>query len=170
MIDYTTMVIVISDVHLGGIYCRIEEFENFLDNLIREVRNKKFPFLGKLIILGDFLDLLTSSYSALSGNNNVKRILDLLDILNTHMDVIIALGNHEISTINYDTNFSEYKRDFIEGFTEAGLNYNFLEEENLCQYIVIGKNVRNDIVLSLFDSKKDIEFNQNNQIINNNPI
>ena len=169
MIDYTTMVIFISDVHLGDIYCRIKEFENFLDNLIREVRNKKFPFLGKLIILGDFLDLLTSSYSALSGNNNMRRILDLLDILNTHMDVIIALGNHEISTINYDTNFSEYKRDFIEGFREAGLNYNFLEEENLCQYIVIGKNVRNDIVLSLFDSKKDIEFNQNNQIINNNP-
>ena len=129
MIDYTTMVFVISDVHLGDIYCRIEEFKNFLDNLIREVKNRKFPFLSKFIVLGDFLDLLTSSYSALSGNNNVKRILDLLEVLNNHMGVIIALGNHEISTLDYDTNFSAYKRDFIEGFREARLNYNFLEED-----------------------------------------
>jgi len=99
-----TLAIVVSDIHIGTEYSRIDEFTAFLKNIYLMKVDNKLPFLKALIILGDLFDLNASSFEDLCFNRQYFRIYKILDkIKDTNIETIITLGNHEISTVVFTT-------------------------------------------------------------------
>lgn len=93
------MVIVISDIHLGDLYCKISKFELFLANLFQDIGRGNLPQLKTLIILGDTFDIIMNTFRNLCNNPEFKRIYDLLyTIKNQGVYIVFVLGNHEIPT------------------------------------------------------------------------
>jgi len=43
-----SLVIVISDIHLGDLYCKIGEFESFLVNLLQDLERGNLPYIKVL--------------------------------------------------------------------------------------------------------------------------
>ena len=95
-----TIAIVISDIHIGNESCRIEEFTIFLDNILQNLINGNLQFLRTLIILGDFLDLMATSFEDLCSNDLYFPIYDKLnDIKNQNIEIILALRREEKNDI-----------------------------------------------------------------------
>ena len=161
-IDNSTLILVLSDVHLGDIYCRRDEFFNFLSIILESRMKGKIPHLRALVILGDFFDLIWSTIENLSWSKEFTDIYNILQtIKNNGIDIIIALGNHEIPTGGfYNLEFEKRKKVFLEKLRVNGFYYNFLNESTICQYVILGQNSLNKTVISLFDSIYDIEFNE----------
>ena len=157
MIDFNrnVLAIIVSDIHIGNEFSRIEEFKNFLKEILRMKRNNQLPFLRALIILGDLFDLMATSFEDLCSkhNNEYFSIYNAFDkIKNNGIEVILVLGNHEISTSTfYNYFFSARKIEFIKKFDENLFSYNFLAIENLCQYLIL-TSYENRICLYLIDS------------------
>lgn len=152
-INKLTLALVVSDIHIGNEYSRIEEFTTFLKNIYLMKIDNKLPFLKALIILGDLFDLNASNFEDLCSNKQYFRIYKILDkIKNTNIETIITLGNHEISTSGfYNLQFSVRKEQFVNQFINNSFLYNFLSEENLCQYLVLTSE-ENNTYLGLIDS------------------
>lgn len=148
-----TLAIVVSDIHIGNEFSRLYEFTAFLKDILVMKINNNLPFLRGLIILGDLFDLNASSYDDLCSNNQYFGIYTLLDELkNNDVSIILALGNHEISTSGfYNLQFARRKKKFIELFKENFFSYDFLTKEDLCQYLIL-TSVDNNIYLGLIDS------------------
>lgn len=163
-------IIVISDIHLGDKYSRKREFYNFLSSIIENRRNGNLPYLKALVILGDFFDFIWSSIEYLCENNEFIEIYASLQTLKYNgIEIILALGNHEIATWGfYNLLFEKRKMEFLEKLRVNGFSFNFLNEMTTCQYIILGKNRKDETVLSLFDSKRNVKFNAHNQIISEN--
>lgn len=166
-LERITSVIVISDVHLGDIYCRIEDISYFLSSIVENRISGKLPYLRALVILGDFFDLIWSTCENLCCNNKFIEIYELLQaIRNNGVEIIITLGNHEISTWGYyNIEFKKRKISFLERLRNNGFYFDFLNKLTICQYVILGQNSRNETVLALFDSIYRIEFNKHGQII-----
>ncbi len=161
MIEFNrnTLAIVISDIHIGNESSRIQEFAEFLDIILQNVINRKLPFLRTLIILGDFFDLLATSFEDLCFNEKYFQIYNELDqIKNQKIKVIFALGNHEISTsLFYNLQFKGRKKSFLRKFDYYSFPFDFLTLNTICQYVIL-MNDDDDIYLGLLDSIHDEPF------------
>jgi len=129
-----TMVIVVSDIHIGNEFSRLYEFTAFLKDLLVMKIYNNLPFLRGLIILGDLFDLNATSYEDLCSNNQYFGIYTLLyELKNNDVSIILSLGNQEISTSGfYNLKFTRRKEKFIELFKENFFSYFFLTKEDLC--------------------------------------
>ncbi|MBA7535503.1 hypothetical protein ES705_27760 [subsurface metagenome] len=154
-----TLVIVVSDIHIGNESCRIQELAEFLDSILQNIINRKLPFLRALIILGDFFDLLATSFEDLSSNEQYFQIYNELDqIKKQKIEVILALGNHEISTILfYNLQFTGRKKNFLRKFDYYSFPFDFLTLKTMCQYVIL-VNGDDYIYLYLMDSIHDEPF------------
>lgn len=153
-INENSMVLVVSDIHLGALKAKHDQFKDFLNAIINKINtNNEFKKnFRALIILGDFFDLITDSYKDIS--ENYKAIFDLLDKLQTKkIYVIITLGNHDICVIgNYDRKFNKRKRKLIKNFKKKNFKWAFLKDENFWQFIFLRKDKNEEWELALFDS------------------
>ena len=165
--EIITSVLVVSDVHLGDKFCKREDFSYFLSSILESRIYGKLPSLRALVILGDFFDFIWSTCENLCNNNIFVEIYELLQaIKNNCVDIIISLGNHEISIwVFYNIEFEKRKIAFLERLRNNKFYFSFLNELTICQYVILGQNSRNETVLALFDSIYDIEFNKYGQVI-----
>ncbi|MFX0132208.1 MAG: metallophosphoesterase [Candidatus Hodarchaeota archaeon] len=161
MVDFERhiLAIVVSDIHIGNEDSRLEEFTVFLKDILLKKANNNLPFLRTLIILGDLFDLNATSFEDLCTNNHYYDIYETLDeIKNNNVEIILVLGNHEISTSwFYNFQFSGRKKIFVKRFKENSFKYNFLTKENLCQYLIL-INYENNICLGLINSIHEEPF------------
>ncbi len=155
----SAIAIVVSDIHLGNEFCRVKEFTEFLSDVLNNIMNENLRSLEVLIILGDFFDLLSTSFEDLCSNREYFQIYNLLDDLKNHdIEVVLCLGNHEVSTsLFYNLQFSERKERFVEEFDFLSFPFNFLTIDRVCQYFVLN-SLDNEIYLSLIDSIYDDPF------------
>ena len=106
-----SVAIIISDVHLGDIYSKVVEFELFLVNLLKEIEYENLPYLKTLIVLGDFFDVMRTSFLNLCVNQNYIRIYELLEIIKNYgIFIVFALGNHEIPTTGFYNQFFKLRK------------------------------------------------------------
>ncbi len=163
-----SLAIVISDIHLGDLYCKINEFEQFLLDLIQDIDRGNLLQLKTLIILGDTFDLIMNTFWNLCNNPKFRRIYELLSTINTQgIHIVFVLGNHEIPTTGYyNWLFKLRKNEFMNDMWNSGFNYDLLNDLTLCQYVVIGKNEENQLVLMLYDSVNKIKYNYRGEIVN----
>ena len=155
-IDENTMVLVVSDQHLGALQSKDEEFKAFLDEIINRRDNSSLKKLKALLILGDFFDLIMDTYKGISIE--FKEIFNRLDtLIEDGIHVITTLGNHEISIRKpYEKRFTWRKKKLIRKFRRKKLRNKFLKKENVCQYIVLRKNENERLEMVTYDSKKYI--------------
>ena len=155
MIEFerNTLAIVISDVHIGNDSCRIDEFIIFLENIIQNLINRNLRNLKALIILGDFFDLNATSFEDLCSNHQYFHIYNKLnEIKNQEIEIILVLGNHEVSTsLFYNLQFSGRKKRFLKRLEYFSFPHNFLNRQNVCQYLIL-ISIDNNIYLALIDS------------------
>ena len=165
-LETATSVLVTSDVHLGDKFCRRDNFSNWLLSIFESRKKGKLPYLRALIILGDFFDLIWNAVENLCSNNNFIEIYELLQALrNNGIEIIFVLGNHEISTWGfYNWEFSHRKKSFLEKLEINDFSFGFLNENIVCQYVILSHNSINKPVLALFDSIYDIKFGEHGQI------
>lgn len=117
--------VIVSDIHLGSRKCQITEVRALLSRILKSEELKGF------IILGDFFDLIYSSFKSLVKHKEYLHIFYLLSKLterktkeNELFKLIIALGNHEIHVRDkfrnddYNALFEERKKNFIKTFEE----------------------------------------------------
>lgn len=161
MIEFNrnTLAIVISDIHIGNESSRIQEFTEFLDVILQNVIEGKLPFLRTLIILGDFFDLLATSFEDICFNEKYFQIYNELDqIKKQKIKLIFVLGNHEISTsLFYNLQFTGRKKRFLRNFEYYLFPFDFLTLDTVCQYAILVTDDDN-IYLGLFDSIHDALF------------
>ncbi len=163
-----SLVIVTSDIHLGDLYCKTNEFEQVLTNLLQDIERGNLPQLKALIILGDTFDLIMNTSQNLCKKPEFKRIYDLLSTINNQgVCIVFVLGNHEIPTTgSYNWVFKQRKREFMNNMWNSGFNYELLNNLTLCQYVVIGRNEENHIVIMFYDSANKIRYNYKKRLIN----
>ena len=154
-INENTMVLVVSDQHLGALQSKDEEFKAFLDEIIERRENLKN--LKALLILGDFFDLIMDTYKGIS--REFKDIYEHLDtLIEKKIHVITTLGNHEISIRKpYEKRFTWRKKKLIRKFRRKKLRHEFLTKKNVCQYILLRKNENGQLEMVTYDSKKHID-------------
>ena len=169
-INKNALAIVISDVHLGDLFCKFNEFELFLDNLLKNKIQGNFPYLRALILLGDTFDIIMNTFWNLCNGPEFRNIFYLLNSINNNgIDVVIVLGNHEISTTgSYNLLFESRKNEFLKNMLNNGFSYNFLSSISLCQYAIIGKTEENQLGLLLYDSVYKIKYNHNDELVSSN--
>lgn len=80
-----SIAIVTSDIHLGDLYCKTNEFDQFLVNLLQDIERGNLPQLKAFIILGDTFDFIMNTFRNLCNNPEFKRIYDLLSTINNHI-------------------------------------------------------------------------------------
>jgi len=125
-----TLAIIISDVHLGDIYCKLDEFEFFLSRLLKRIQHGDLPYLKTVILLGDFFDIIMTSVWDLCNNQKYIRIYEILQKINYHdILTVFVLGNHEIYTTGfYNFYFNFRKKKFLDQMRENGFYFDFLNE------------------------------------------
>jgi len=153
-------ILVVSDIHLGSLDSERELFIQFLKDIVNgEFGNE----LQALIILGDFIDLCTDLPETLLKRKKVQEIFTLLLEIKKKMNIIYALGNHEIPiTGDYDKKFNRRKNKFLAKFSNSKFNELF-SRELFCQYIIL-KNWNNSDMILMYASREQIENNPINKI------
>jgi len=135
-------IIVVSDVHIGAYnsLSRIGNDNPYNENVIDFIKmleniSEDINYFSALIILGDFFDLITSTYESIINNIDFQKINNYFkDFKNNKIPVILALGNHEIPVNNdYNTDFTNRKNEIIKNF--GGLN-----NIDFCQGVLIKKS------------------------------
>jgi len=169
-IDGNTMVLVVSDRHLGASKGWKEEFRDFLKDVKDKVYDSGLNKLKALLILGDFFDLITDCYEDIS--NDFKEIYGFLDkLIEKGIHVITTPGNHEISIRkNCEKKFRKRKNKMIKKFRDKDLDNIFLNEENVCQYIILKTRKDDDEKLRwelvTYDSRKEFRIINNDRTKN----
>lgn len=162
-----SLAIILSDIHLGDIYAEVDVFKSFLIKLIKEIELKNLPYLKTLIILGDFFDIMRTSFLDLCVNQDYVEIYELIQKINRkNISIILVLGNHEISTTGfYNRVFKSRKKDFLSKMKENGFEFDFLNNLTTCQYAFLKVNAQNILTISLYDSLEKISFNQKGDLL-----
>ena len=158
-------IIILSDVHLGALKSKIDQFSHFLDKII----NGDFGAdLQALLILGDFLDLCTSVKITFSTDEKILNILKKLLEIKKKIHLIFVPGNHEIPVTssvfsgNYDEKFKKRKEKFLKKFKDSIVEELFTTNM-VCQYIILNK-WGDESALILYDSQDQIYDNPINEI------
>ncbi|KKL80886.1 hypothetical protein LCGC14_2000270 [marine sediment metagenome] len=161
-----TLAIVISDVHLGDLYCKLGDFELFLTRLYQKIQDGGLPYLKMVILLGDFFDIIMNSFWDLCNNQKYLRIYEILQNINDHdILIVFVLGNHEIYTTGfYNIFFKSRKKEFLNRMRENGFYFSFLNEDVIAHYLLLCRNGQDALTLSLYDSIENIVFNENNEL------
>ena len=161
-----TLAIIISDVHLGDIYCKLDEFEFFLSRLLKRIQHGDLPYLKTVILLGDFFDIIMTSVWDLCNNQKYIRIYEILQKINYHdILTVFVLGNHEIYTTGfYNFYFNFRKKKFLDQMRENGFYFDFLNENVITHYILLCRSEESVLALSLYDSMENIVFNENKEL------
>ncbi len=160
-----SIILIVSDLHLGAFQSKHKEFKEFLGELKEKMLNNELNNFKIFIILGDFFDLMMDSKRDLI--KNYSEIYDHLDFINDKLQkkkgsILFTLGNHEIPLISkYESSFKRRKHKFIRNLTKRGFKWKFLKKKNTCQYIrldkvKIKKKENWKWRLSLYDKKKKI--------------
>lgn len=162
-----TSIIITSDVHLGSLYCREDDFKSFLEIILSERKRDNLPHLKALVFLGDFFDVMRTSYRDLCVNRQFTEIYDLLrDINRSSVSIVFVLGNHEISTGGlYNRFFKSRRKEFLEKMRKNGFHYNFLNDFSLCQFALLKANEENALTLGLYDSIDELGFDERGEFI-----
>jgi UDP-2,3-diacylglucosamine pyrophosphatase LpxH len=151
---------VVSDIHLGSLDCERELFLRFLKDIVNGIYGNN---LQALIILGDFIDLLTDTTKTLLKREKIQEILTTLIEIKRKSNVIILLGNHEIPvTGDYDEKFKRRKVRFLKRFEMSDFKELF-ESEYCGQYLVL-KKCNNEDSLLLYDERNQIGADPINQV------
>jgi hypothetical protein len=116
-----TMLIIVSDVHIGQYSAETGNFAKFLQKIITQRNDKKLENLQYFVIIGDFYDRLLSSLHLISEkvsgphpDPDIKNIFSLLSRIQTELGIPIvslALGNHE-NPVNI-ADFPDGKAEFL---------------------------------------------------------
>ncbi len=150
------LMIITSDTHLGTLDTHPELFKVFLER----INSGFYGNLKALIILGDFVDLCFKKANYFA--DHFKEIFDLLENIyeNENIHLLFSLGNHEIPvsvnplTGEYSESFENCKHNFLSKLRDSGFNYNFINEDNIFQYIILQKK-ENSVPKLLFCDSKD---------------
>jgi len=172
-----TIIIGVSDVHLGALENKHPEFIRFLTdlNINLEDSKGKYKKLKALIILGDFFDIIMESirdfckivrYRVVQNKGNYldsqekmyNNIFTLLgELKDKKVEVYFTLGNHEISILgNLDKKFRKRKEELLKEFYKKGFKYRTIfNSKTVWQYfMLIGENKK--WRLQFYDSQKEI--------------
>ncbi|MFX1500198.1 MAG: metallophosphoesterase [Promethearchaeota archaeon] len=148
-------ILVVSDIHLGSLDCERDLFIQFLQNITTGDFGDE---LQTLVILGDFIDLCMDVPERLLKREKVQKIFNLLLEIRKSINLVIVLGNHEIPvTGDYDEKFKRREFKFLIKFKNSTFSELF-KKELYCQYLLL-KNWDDEAVLSLYDSREQIENN-----------
>ena len=153
-----SLVLIISDTHLGAMKSKYELLYIFLDKINSGAYGAN---LKALIFLGDAFDLIMASPKKICEFLNFRNIFLLLDdIQQNGIDIYFTPGNHEIPIWgNQDTNFKKRKekllRKFEKAFQKNNIPWNILNPLHVCQYLVIDKNTQN-LQITCYDMLEEI--------------
>ena len=151
-----TMLIVVSDVHLGGVFFNYDAFTGFLQSIKSFLaENKTFrKTLKGLIILGDFFDLLMDTYARVADSfPEIYRLLS--ELQQEGIQIVFALGNHEISVVgNYHAGFRKRKIKMMRAFQNESFTPIFLKDGNICQYLVLRLTKKREWALGLYETNE----------------
>jgi len=141
-------ILVVSDIHFGAHNSKSRdpnaetEKEHVMDfiKLLKKINKNKDKLKG-LVILGDFLDLVMTTYKKILRDDDFKNICKYFNRFNSYdIPIILALGNHEISvSIDDDISFSERIGNFKSNFKQ-------LHYITFCQGLYIRKPKDNSIL------------------------
>jgi UDP-2,3-diacylglucosamine pyrophosphatase LpxH len=159
-----TIVLIVSDVHLGASGVKHNDFIDFLSIVYSKKDQGELELLKTLIITGDFFDLCMDSYRDLS-KENLDIYDNLIKLQDKGIEIIITLGNHEIPTTwCHDRCFKSRKNEFINDFEEQFEKNNgyleFFKKIKFCQYCFLQKNRNNKWEINLYDKKKQLAKNE----------
>jgi UDP-2,3-diacylglucosamine pyrophosphatase LpxH len=158
MFDDNPMIIVVSDIHLGGGSTKFEEIIKFFTLILQKLKNdtKFAKNLKAIIILGDFLDVLMDSVRRITHIFQALFVL-INQIQENGVEIIYVLGNHEISVSgNYNKTFNSQKRTLLEKLQLNDCKMTFLDDFNICQYVSL-THPDNMWELALYDAVEQIE-------------
>lgn len=174
-LDNDTIVVVVSDVHVGAMINYHAIFIEFLKQVYRNPKN-----LQAVIILGDFFDVIMESvrdyckrlyfpgrsrdghtksfiYMDEKTRNYDKIFLGLKKLIDKKIRVFFTLGNHEIKIIgNLEKWFFKRKKKLVEEFEKFNFKYtNIFNLKNIWQYFILTAD-EGKWKLGFYDSKKEI--------------
>ncbi|MFX1419214.1 MAG: metallophosphoesterase, partial [Promethearchaeota archaeon] len=165
-INHNTMVLVLSDMHLGALHTEKSCFNMFLSSVYEMIKDNKLPNLKAMIIIGDIFDLIMDSYTDILKLKDYQNILEKINQLHDIDDfnIVFTLGNHEVPVIgNYDTEFPENKKGMLNNFNreqkKTDIEYSFFKNNDIfSQYILLQSEDlgRSRPIIKLFDTKQDI--------------
>ena len=123
----------ISDIHLGSNLTHPLNFRQFLAHFIK---NDNYQLVKKIVILGDFLELMLNDLSVIMKDNDIRQIFNLLgEISNTGVELHYILGNHDITFIG---DFENEKESFQNEL--AAYNCNFFH--SISKFAIFSFNKR----------------------------
>lgn len=152
-------IIVVSDVHFGAYnsISRVGNSDSQREHIIAFIKllqnlNRDIKKLKALIILGDFVDLIVSTYESILNDSDFQLIVQYFEEFNiNNVPVILALGNHEIPVNNdYNNEFIGRKEDLIR-------NLGHLNNIDLCQGVLLkssNKKFKNRNIKMLYDTSE----------------
>jgi len=174
-LENDTIVVVVSDVHVGAMINHHAIFIEFLKQVRRNPKN-----LQAVIILGDFFDVIMESvrdyckrlyfpgrfrdghtksfiYMDEKTRNYDKIFLGLKKLIDKKIRVFFTLGNHEIKIIgNLEKWFFKRKKKLVEEFEKFNFKYtNIFNLKNIWQYFILTAD-EGKWKLGFYDSKKEI--------------
>ncbi|MFX1375511.1 MAG: metallophosphoesterase [Promethearchaeota archaeon] len=160
MDEINPKILVVSDIHLGSLDSEKHQFIHFL----RKIINGKFGNeLRALVILGDFIDLCTDIPETLFERKQIQEIFTLLLEIKNNINLIFILGNHEIPvTGDYDEKFKRRKEKYLRRFMSS--DYAGLFDKDIYGQYILLKNVKDESMSLLYDTREQIEDNPTNRV------
>ena len=166
-LDNDTIVVGVSDVHVGASINHHDIFIEFLNQVLKDSKN-----LQVLIILGDFFDIIMESvrdyckklyypgayrYIDKKTKNYEKIFIRLRKLKDKGIRVFFTLGNHEIKIIgNLEKWFYKRKKKLVEDFKKFNFKYTDLFDlNNIWQYFILTAD-KGTWKLGFYDSKREI--------------
>lgn len=147
--DENTAMLVVSDVHLGIDQIKLDDFKEVINEIASNL--DKYKMLKAIILIGDIFDLMVSDIEYLGSKQEYIPLYDDLYSIKDRVKIIYALGNHEAPVP--ENEFSKVKHEIFKGLKNLLNERCFLDENNMCQYIVVNSTDINS-VLWLYDTKK----------------
>jgi len=156
-LDSMNFIAVVSDIHMGAFNSTENSFDlnsgnmHILDfiQFLKKLNENKEKCKG-LMILGDFFDLVTSTYDSIKNDPDIHFILEIFKkFTSNNIPIIITLGNHEIPICgDFNSNFSDRINYFIEKMDLSGWDIKF------CQAAMLKLNNReiDDLQYELLNS------------------
>ena len=166
-LENDTILVGVSDVHVGASINHHKIFITFLNQIIEDPKK-----LQVVLILGDFFDIIMESvrdyckrihypgggdYIDEKTRNYEKIFIGLKKLKEKGIKVYFTLGNHEIKILgNLDKWFYKRKKKFVDEFKKFNFKYiDLFDLEHIWQYFILTAD-EGTWKLGFYDTKKDI--------------